>query len=111
MLRVLDDLVHAARFYHRAPVHHHNRLAQLVGCRQVVRNIDQRNAKLFMHLEQTFQNGRPQRRIHHGDRLVGQDHPWFEEQRSGNHDALALATAQLVGKAAQDLVRSQANRF
>ena len=60
---------------------------------------------------QAFQDGGAQRGVDHGDRLVGQDHARLEQQRAGHHHALALAAAQLVGIAAQDLLGTQADRL
>ena len=51
------------------------------------------------------------RGVDHGDRLVGQDDARLEQQGPRHHDALALAAAQLVRIAAQDLLGTQTHRL
>ena len=62
-----------------------------------------------MHLAQALQDGGAQGGIHHRDGLVRDDQARLQQQRARNHDALPLATTELMRVAAQGFVRAQAN--
>ena len=54
-----------------------------------------------VELAAALQNRRAQRGIDHRHRLVGQDDARLQQQRAGDHDALALAAAQLMRDSAR----------
>ena len=91
-------------------IQHDDVVGHLIGGGQIVRDVDDRDAELLVQLAQRAQDGRAQRRIDHRDRLVGDDQLRAQQQRARHHDALALAAAELMRIAAEDLLGPQADR-
>ena len=94
-----------------AGVEHHHRVGDLVGGGEVVGDVDQRDAGLVLQPQQQLQDGGAQRGVDHRDRFVGQDDLRIEQQRAGDHDALALPAGKLVRVAAKGFSRAQADPF
>src|SRR5262249_62422019 len=96
-----------ASLYRRAAIQHDDVVADLICSRQIVRDVDQRYAKLPLQLQQAFQDGGAERGVDHGHRLVGNDQPRPGEHGASDHDSLPLAAAELMRIASEYLVRSQ----
>src|SRR5215212_3988499 len=109
MARVADDLLDAAGLRDGAPVQHHDVLADLVRGRQVVGDVDQRNAELAIQLHEAGEDRGAQRGIHHRDRLVGDDDARADDQGAGHHHPLALPPAELVRVPSERLLGPQAD--
>ena len=107
---LLDHQLHVTRLGDLAPIQHHDVVADLERRRQIVSDVHNRHAVLAVELPQAVQDGGADRRVDHGHRLVGDDQPWPHQHCAGNHDALPLATAQLVRVATKGLLGPQADR-
>ena len=106
MLGVVQDLVSIPFFDYRAVVHHCHLVGNLRYYAEVVG--DEYDAHLVFLLKgaEEVDDG-----FLHGDiegcgGLVGNEQVGVANQRHGYHDALLLATADFVGIAAVDLLRS-----
>jgi hypothetical protein len=80
MLRLLDDEADLAGLGDRPAVEDDDVLADLVRRRQVVRDVDQRDAEAAVQLAQALQDRRAQRCVDHRDRLVGDDQLRLQQQ-------------------------------
>ena len=108
-MRPADDLLDVARLGDQAAIEHDDVLADLVGGRQVVGDVDQRDAEFVVELAQAPEDGGAERCVDHRDRLVGDDHARPDQERARHHDPLPLAAAQLMRIAAERLLRPQAD--
>ena len=109
MPRLLDHQLHVTGLGDRPAIEHDDVVADLVGRRQVVRDVDDRDAQLGVHPAQRRQNGGAQRRVHHRYWLVGQDHARLQQERPRHHHALPLAAGELVREAAKCFFGAQAH--
>ena len=75
-----------------------------------MRDVDDRDAELAVERAQLIEDGRAQRRVDHRHRLVGHDQARLEQHRAGDHDALALAAAELVREAPEGVLRPEPDR-
>ena len=85
--------------------------ATLVGGCEVVRDVDDGDAKLAVELPDAVEDGGANRGIHHGYGFVRQDDTRLQHERPGHHGPLSLAAAELMGESSKSLIRPQANRF
>ena len=99
MLRALHDLGHRALLYQQAFFHDRHTIGKAAHQIQVVGNHQHGHAGLALQISQQIQNLPPQRHIQRCGGLVGQQQTRTAGQRHGNHGALPLAAAELVGKA------------
>jgi len=83
----LDDL---------ARVHDAHAIREVAGGREIVRDVEERDLKFFLHLAKNAQDRDPDRRVKHRDRLVRDDEPGSEDRGARDRDALPLSAAQLV---------------
>ena len=88
----LDDL---------ALLHDDEAVADVVGGREVVGDVDDRDPEVVAQRPEQVDDRHPQRGVDHRDRLVGDDQRRLRDQRAGDRDALQLAAGQLVRKAAR----------
>ena len=58
----------------------------------------------FLQIAQGFENGGPQRGIHHRHRFIGNQQARFEQKRTRHIDALPLAAGKLMGEAPQNVL-------
>ena len=107
---ILDDQLHVAGLHHRATVQHDDVLRDLVRGRQVVRDVDHRDLEVERHLTERPEDRGPERGVDHRHGLVGQDHARPEEERPRHHDALALASRELVRESPERLVGAEPHR-
>src|SRR5262245_53387344 len=110
MFRLPDDLVDATHLGNGAAIQDIDVLTDLIGRRQVMRNVDEGNTELALQLHKTLENGRAQRRVHHGYWFIRQYDARVKQQGASHHDALPLATAQLMGVASESILRPQAGQ-
>ncbi len=96
-----------ARLRSGAAIEHNDVVADLIGRRQVMGDVDEGDAELLVELAQVIQDGGPEGGIDHRDRFVGDDQLGAQKERSCHHDTLALPSAQLVRVAPQGLLRAQ----
>ena len=99
MQRVIEQLVAIGELDNAAEIHHRHALTQVSHHRQIVRDeqIGQAEA-LAQVLEQVDDLGLD-RHVERRHRLVADDEGGIDRQGPGNGDALALAAAELMGKA------------
>ena len=92
------DRFNWAEFDHLAQIHYPYFGAHVTDCRQVMgyHNISQLELllQIFQQVHDLGANGN----IQGGDRLIQNDNPRIEGQRSGYGDPLSLSSAELVGK-------------
>ena len=110
VLGALDHLLDVAGLDDRAAVEDDDVLADLIGRRQVVRDVDDRDAEVLRQLPQRPEDRRPERGVHHRHRLVGQDHARPQEERPRHHDPLALPAAELVREPPERLLGAEPDR-
>ena len=103
MPRVVDYLLHLARFYDVPEIHDQDVVGDLIRCRQVVRYVEYRNAQFVVQRPQRLKYRRPQGGIDHRHRLICDYHLGLQEQRPRDHNALTLSTAQLMRIATERL--------
>ena len=96
MLRVVQHRARIAAFDHLALLHDDDAVADVVGGRKIVRDVDDRDAELVAQSLEQVDDRHPQRGIDHRHRLVGDDQPRAGDQRAGDRDALQLAAGKLV---------------
>ncbi len=106
MLRLFDDQLHITDFGHRAAVQHDDVLGDLIGGRQVMGDVDQRDAEVAVQHLQRLQDGRAQRGVDHRDGLVGDDQLGLQKERAGDHDPLALTPRKLMRVPAKGVIRT-----
>jgi hypothetical protein len=61
------------RLQQHPAVQNDDMMSNLISCRQIVRNVDKRDAKLLVELRRCIEDRCPQRRIDHRNRLVSND--------------------------------------
>src|SRR5262245_36152272 len=103
---LLDHEFYVAGLDHRTAVQYDDVVADLIGCRQVMGDVDEGNAAFQMHGAQRAKNGGTEGRVHHRHGFVGHDEARAQQQGPCYHHPLALPTAQLVREAAQGLFRA-----
>ena len=86
----LDDL---------AEVHHGDAVAEVLDDGEVVGDEQDREAEAQLQVAQQVEDLRADRHVERRHRLVGDEEPRLDGERSGDADALALAAAELVREA------------
>ena len=98
---LLDDL---------ARVHHEDLVGDVARCRQVVRDVEEREVALLFQLQHQVEDPDANRDVEHARRLVGEHDLGLDGQRARDCDALALSAGELVRVLRGDLVgRRQAD--
>ena len=92
-----------AAFDDLAVFHDHDAVADVVGGRQIVRDVDDGDAELVAKLLEQIDDRHAQRGVDHRHRLVRDDQLWLREQRPGDRRPLQLPAGQLMGIAPGDL--------
>ena len=72
-------------------------------------DVEDGDAEVSVHRSERLENGGSERCVDHGYGFVGDDYPGFEHDGAGDHDALPLSTAELVGMATEGLLGSKAD--
>ena len=96
MLRRSPDLVAAADLDQGAEIHHRHPVGDVLDHRQIVADEQVGNPELRLQVLQQIDHLRPHRDVERRHRLVADDQFRAERQGSGDADALALATGELV---------------
>ena len=109
MVGLLDHEFHVAGLDHSTAIQHDDIVADLIGRRQIMGNVDEGNTVFQVHGAQRAKNGGAEGRVHHRHRFVCHNEARAQEQGPCYHHPLALPTAQLVREAAQGLFRAQPN--
>ncbi len=94
VLGVFDHLLDVTGFGHPTLIQHHDVVGDLIRRGRIVGDIQDRDAVHLIELTQVLENRSPQRGVHHGDRLVGDDDLRMQHQGARHHDALPLATVR-----------------
>ena len=105
MLRPVKDVVDAAGLDNLAALHHRDAVGHAPRHRQVVGDQDDRHAHPRLQLLQELQDLRLDGDVDRRRRLVGDEQVGLVGERHGDHDALALAARQLMGKRREPLRR------
>ena len=107
MLRIVEHGARVAAFHRLAALHDQDAVADVIGGRKIVRDIDDRDLQLVAQRLEQVDDRHPQRRIHHRHRLVGDDQRGRRDQRARDRDPLQLPARQLVREAAFDFGERQ----
>ena len=97
---VADDGLGGTYFDDLPQVHDGHSLAHVGNDAHIVRDEDGRHTEAPLQLPQYLQHLRLNRHVERGDRLVGDDQLRLAGEGPGDADALALAAAELMWKAA-----------
>ena len=100
MARVAEQLLGRALLDDPAEVHDRDPVGDVPGQPEVVRDDEDRHARLAHEPQHQREDLAAHRRVEARDRLVGDEQRRLEHHRAGDHDALALAARDLVGVAA-----------
>ena len=84
----LDDL---------AEIHHRDAVGDVLDHGEIVRDEDVGELQPVLQVAQQVQDLRADRDVERGHRLVANDQLWFDRERAGDRDALALAAGKFVG--------------
>ena len=103
---LLDHEFYVAGLDHRTTIQHDDIVADLIGRRQIMGDIDEGNAVFQVHGAQRTKDSGAEGSVHHRHGFVGYDEARAQQQGPCDHDPLALPTAQLVWEAAQGLFRA-----
>ena len=103
MLRIVDYLLHLARFYDVPEIHDQYVVRYLIRGRQVMRYVQYRNTQFVVQRPQRLKYGRTQGCVDHRHRLICNNHLGLKQQRPGDHHALTLPAAQLMRIATERL--------
>ena len=96
---MVEDGVGRTLLHDVAAVHHYDAVGHLGYDAQVVGDEDDADAVFALQVLQKLENGLLHRHVEGCGGLVGDDDVGVVDERHGNHDALLLATAELVGVA------------
>ena len=96
MRRIGIQLVGLGNLTHLAEIHHRDTVGDVLDHGEVVRDEHKRQAVLGLQILEQIENLRLDRNVKRRDGLVTNDQLWFEHERTGNRDALTLATRKLV---------------
>ena len=91
------DLLDLALAHHRQAIAHGQRFLLVVG------DVHERDADLAVQLLQLELERTPQLGVERAERLVEQQHPGSQHQRTGQRDPLLLTARQLVRLAGREL--------
>src|SRR5256712_2354201 len=105
MLRMGDDLLGGPFLDDLAEIHDRDPIGQDPREAQVVRDEEVRQAAFLPEVRHELKDLGPDRHVEHRDRLVRDDEVGLEGQRRRDRDPLALAAAQLVREAEDELAR------
>ena len=98
-----DHLARRPVLDHLAEIHHEGALADIADERQVVRDVEGREAEPLPEIAQQVEDARPDADIEHRDGLVGHQEARPEHERAREHHALQLAARQLMRQAVEML--------
>ena len=91
------DLRHRALLYQHALLHHRHAVSKAAHQIQVMGNQEHSHAGLALQIAEQIQNLAAQGYVERGCGLIGQQQLGAAGQRHGDHGALALPAAELVG--------------
>ncbi len=91
MLRVLQHRVGRALLDDAPEVHDEHLVGDVARARDVVRDVEERDAKLALELQDQVEDPDADRDVEHRDRLVAQDHARLDRERACDRHALALS--------------------
>ena len=107
MLRIVEHRARVAALHRLAALHDQDAVADVIGGREIVRDVDDRDLELVAQRLEQVDDRHPQRRIDHRDRLVGDDQRGRRDQRARDGDPLQLPARQLMREAAADFGQRQ----
>ena len=107
--RVVEDGAGRTALDDLALPHDDDPVADVVGGREVVGDVDDRDAEVVAQRPEQVDDRHAQRGVDHRHRLVGDDERGLRYQRAGDRDPLQLAARELVREAAADLRERQAD--
>ena len=99
MFRRLEQRLGAGDLHDPADIHHGDAVADVLHHAQIVRDEQVGKAQPILQIEHQVEYLRLHRYIERGYRLVGDNQTRIERERTRNADALALPTAECMGKA------------
>ena len=105
VLRVGDHLVARADLHHITQIHHRDAVTGILQQREVVGNVDRRQAHLPRQAPRRIQNPRSHRNIQHRYWLIRHQKIRVQHQRPRQHHALQLPTAELMRVLIQEKFR------
>jgi hypothetical protein len=110
VLRVAVEQFPISDFNDAAEVHNRHPIADVLNNCQIVGDKEQREIEFLLQFAKQVEHLRLNRHIKSRDRFIGNDKLGFEDQRSGDADALSLSTGELMGKPVS-LLAAQPNKL
>jgi hypothetical protein len=102
MVRAFGYLLCLSDFHNLAPIHHSDTGGEVAHDGHRVRDEKIGQSKIALQLREQVDDLRAYANVERGDWLVGHDEFGVQRQSAGDADALALSSAEFVGKALQD---------
>src|SRR5262249_27776374 len=103
VLRPLDDVFRRPLLDEMTGVQHEHAVGDVAGARDVMRDVEERDAFALTQLAHQVENPDPDRDVEHRHGLVRDDQLRLDGERLCEPDPLALSAAQLIGKLAHDV--------
>ena len=100
---IAEDAVDVAELDDPAEVHHSDLVGDVLDHGEVVRHEQVREAELLLQADDEVEDLRLHRDVERRHGLVEDEHRGLEGEGTGDADALALATGELVGVAVRHL--------
>src|SRR6056297_4005798 len=97
--RVVEELTAGGQLHHTTQIHHRDAVGDVLDHTQVVGDKQIGNTELFLQVLQQVHDLCLNGHVQGGNRLVTDHKARVQRQGTGDIDALALATGELVGKA------------
>ena len=96
MVGWVENLIGGAALHDLTQVHDDDAIGEIAHHTQVVADKQQGRLVLALNVGQKLGDGRRHRHIEGGHRLIGDDHGGIAGERTGDADALLLATGKLT---------------
>jgi hypothetical protein len=93
MVGLLDYEFYVAGLDHRTTIQHNDIVADLIGRRQVMSDVDEGNAAFQVHSTQRAKDRGAEGSVHHRHGFVSHNETRAQQQGAGDHYPLALPTA------------------
>ena len=108
-MRVVEDRACVSALDHLALLHDDDPVADVVGGREVVGDVNDRDAEIVAERLEQVHDCHSKRSVDHRYRLVCDDQRWAGNERPSYRDPLQLAARKLVREAPVDLHEGEAD--
>jgi len=103
--RVPEDAFSVGALHNLAQVHYAYAVSEVLRDCDVVSDDEQGEIHLPLEIQEELQNLGPNGDVEHGHRFVSHHELRVENQRSGNHHPLSLASTQFMGESGVEFLR------